>query len=412
MTRPAHTGVLMVVLLGVGVVDVSLRWPSGPGTEAISGLPALDPMTVDRVEIGRVDDRVVLTRADDGWVVGVGEVADTASIDALLRRFAGAIRPESVVDDGRYDAYGLAGGDERVLALWGADVPLRTVMLGHDGPDGSTFARLDEDASVVRIDIGTRGLLERSASQWLDRQVVDLDPDGVDQLVLSWGADVLVVDRRAEGWVSEPPTDAAAVQAVVRRLAHLRGRDALGVQPVDATVDIALRTATDRVELGVGRGPQGPVVGREGRAWTLDPSDPLWGALQPGALHDRRLVDLTPDRIRGLIVDGPRGGRVERVPAGWAVVQPVGVDVDTARVESVVTRITAWRATSADENDPFEVTGRVTLETADGREVLELGRTVETASGVRIQVRSRSAPQRVASIDGPEVEEIKAIFGR
>lgn len=200
MNRKTLIGLALAAALAL-VAAIALQLAQKPRSETDAGKPAeaLVPALVDHVN--DVDKVVVtgagnavlatLVRGKDGWTLQEkgGYAVDTGKLRAFLLRLADArlLEPKTSNKD-RYAALGVedvAGADAKGLQveLGGLAQPVKLVVGNANTRGGGTFVRRADD---------TQGWLasgslapEKTAADWLGRDLVDIDAARIAEVVLT-----------------------------------------------------------------------------------------------------------------------------------------------------------------------------------------------------------------------------------
>ena len=167
------------------VVLILLVGPHGPAPlETLPELPAFAETSVKRMEIrvGAADKIAVVREEDDSWILEqpvTGE-ADGLAIDSILDLFRKGIPMDVMVDSGNEETYGLKGADRIDVTILGVnDVELAGFALGWDAPGGASFVSLPDDSRVFRAKVGGRVRYQKTAADWRNKMVMQLDPESI-----------------------------------------------------------------------------------------------------------------------------------------------------------------------------------------------------------------------------------------
>ncbi len=203
-----------------------------------------------------------------------------------------------------------------------------------------------------------------SAAAARDGFVLSLDASKVNEIRISASDEAIVLKRRGGGWQlgskSKDRADSALVERVLQAAAGLTFYDRIDGRefPSDKDwSDYGLRTPKRKIEFE-GGGKRTIFFGKdaanesrlyvrtsESRSVYLVGDELLSLAFRDAAdFRDRRLTDLTPDRIDRFIIRRP-GGEMEllRDAGGWRLVKPVHAAADSVKVEEFLKRVLGLR---------------------------------------------------------------------
>lgn len=209
----------------------------------------------------------------------------------------------------------------------------------------------------------TRSTRENAAAA-RDGFVLSLDPSKIHEIRIAASDDAIVLKRRGAGWQlgskSKDRADSALVERVLRAAAGLTFYDRIDGRefPSDKDwSDYGLRTPKRKIEFE-GGGKKTIFFGKdaanedrlyvrtsESRAVFLVGDELLNLAFRDAAdFRDRRLTDLTPDRIDRFVIRRP-GGEMElvREASGWRLVKPVHAAADGVKVEELLAQLLGLR---------------------------------------------------------------------
>jgi hypothetical protein len=405
---------LVGAIAAVGALDVGMwglsRERQGEGPPALA---PFDAAQASAIELGRVDERLVLSREGQRWEIAPsGLPADPVEVEALLGELADGVRGELVLQ-GPFEpevlaSYGLGGGAEVRVDVRGQQGLLSSLYVGHDAGGGNTWIRLPDEDRIAQARIGGRARFERKAASLRDRRLVELDPAEVQSLELRGGAQQLVVAREGASWRGEPfAVDVPTVDELVRALCSLR---AVEVTDQDAGIDwtlaeVVLHTGQGPVELQFGQAETSRYVRRIGAQGIGRVKLPWVDRLaRPDSFADRALWSTA--RVDGLALRAPgREGLLEREGESFVLRRPAHVDLDPNQLQAVLAFLARPRVLEWDSRVPdFGTEHLWTVQTAEGPRTLALG----PAEGERVAVRTGD---RAGWLDARLVRAVEALFG-
>jgi hypothetical protein len=415
MNRPRQQALgLLGAIVAVGLLDVAV-WglTRGQQGEEPPSLPPFDAAQASTIELGRVDERLVLTREGEEWKLEPsGLVADPVEVEALLGELADGVRGELVLQGPLLPevlaSYGLGGGAEVRVDVRAQNQVLSSLYVGHDAGGGSTWIRLPDEDRIAQARLGGRARFDRKAASLRDRRLVDIDPAEVQSLELRGGDQQLVVVREGAGWRGEPfAVDSPTVDELVRALSSLR---AVEVTDESAGIDwtlaeVVLRTGLGPVELQFGQTETSRYVRRIGAEGVGRVKLPWVDRLgRPESFADRALW--IASRVDGLALRAPgREGLLEREGESFVLRRPAHVDLDPNQLQAVLAFLARPRVLEWDHAAPALGAEHVWIvQTPEGTHTLALG----PVEGDRVAVR---AGERAGWLDVRLVRAVEALFG-
>ena len=356
---------------------------------------------IDRVELVRERDPVVLSKAADGaWNLEkpLQYRADKGQVLAILRRIEG-LRSERVIpaaetDEKKIEEFGLHA--PRITARFWASGRETGIALGADTPLGDTaYVRVEGAADVHVVPKGLHAALDKQLGDLRDRTVIEFDQADLTKLVVTRGGKQVELARDGEGWRIVSPLSGAAdpdkVNALLRKIRTLRARDFADDDPKDLgryglaapEADIAL-TEKDGVPAGtIIFGAEGEKGVRYVRTVGRDAILTVGGEVlkdvvsDADALRDRKVTRIPEAQLREVRVE--HGGAtlaLAREGARWEIREPEKNDADAASCAALVKAIADltvldFVAEPAEDPARYGLGGEalsVTLKTAAGDE--------------------------------------------
>ena len=220
--------VILVVLAAVAIYRVAQHEPVDirEAARIIDLVPAdVDAENLTRLELysgAYPEERVVLARdgADDAWKLASRYDApandnEIAAFIATLTDLEGQYRA-STPEDGDREPYGLQAQEAfHVEGYAGSEEPAFHIKSGRVASPQTVFVTRAGDAAVyaagldLRAEAGVAGPEAAPSHQtWLDRELLALDPDEVEEIELTMPDKRLLLRR--ESGEEEPPEDGAA----------------------------------------------------------------------------------------------------------------------------------------------------------------------------------------------------------
>lgn len=449
MTLTRRTLALWAVALAL---LVALMLPGGgddPSAD-LPALPGLDKDTITRVEITvGVRDRIALEGSTaTGWkmVQPFAATADRILVRSLLNLFQEDVVMDTRVDSGDRETYGLDQSNRILLELFTTgDVPALSVNVGADLPGGVSFVRLLDDEGIYRAKVGGRRRLDKGPKDWVDRMIVEEEPQEITSLELATPDSTLHFLREPSGEVAMDGTvtlgpwvlvgqpafdlDQRTVDGAVKSLAKFRAGEILspefegGFARPAATV--TLRTTDGRATVltfgsraldGAAflRKDDAPEVFRVSETY-------LTGVTRTAeAFASQQVLDFTQEQVTALgLDDGGVPVRIVRLDSGsWQITEPENVFTDIKEVFFAVNTLGDLRAlerttlTAAEAGlSPPSMT--ITVDRTDGqRHVLELGDQIAQPRARPLWYARIAGTDQVFTLRSDTVSKIRRGFGR
>ncbi len=214
-----RTLVRLVALLAalVGVAWFTGVFDTNPSTIQAPDM-RVDADQVARLELSRDSLSVSVLRQDGVWRVvraGSGGApraelpldsaprADSGTVARTLEKLATAeVRSTVTRSPERWDRFGVGSGALRLDAMTSAEPgadPAWTFFISETGPDfSSSYVRIGGDDRVFSV--SPRLFVDPTEDRWRDKRIVRIEPDAVERIEATHGADSFVLTRSGEGW--------------------------------------------------------------------------------------------------------------------------------------------------------------------------------------------------------------------
>src|SRR6185503_7107396 len=117
-----------------------------------------------------------------GWRIDgpIDAAADAPAINALVATLTAGVPMDVRIDVGHHKDYGLVAPDVIRVDLEGEAGPITSFYVGNNAAGASSFVRFAGSEGVYRARLGGRHRFDRTAGQWRDLRVEDLDPAAID----------------------------------------------------------------------------------------------------------------------------------------------------------------------------------------------------------------------------------------
>jgi hypothetical protein len=339
------TRLLLIVTLGLSVL-----WFLGPqGGAKLVELPKIESFkdtSVERMEITvGADAKVALVReGEDDWRIEqplTGD-ADALAVDSVLSLFRKGIAMDVLVDSEEVKTYGLSNSDRIVVEFFGLnEVPLTGFTLGWDVPGGASFVQLNGDSSVYRAKIGGRARYQKSAADWRNKMVLQMDPEDITGLHFERQTDSLhFLNEEGRWFLSSDPVynvDQKGLVGIAKSFARIRASQLLsadfdgGFEKPAARVRISSKEGEDVVLLFGARKAKGAAfVKKEGEEQVYRVSamkrDAALG--HKAEYRSLQMMMTSPIQLKSVRLDVRDGSMRElsrRDDQLWEVTQPANV---------------------------------------------------------------------------------------
>jgi hypothetical protein len=375
------TLLLIVVLGGLGAYIYFVMWRQAPdeGVKAEKVFAALQPDKVEELRIrSSGGETTILRKTGGGWAIEepVKAAADDTTVSGIATSL-GSLEIVRVVDENPADlkAYGLATPRVDVGFKNAGDKEYQQLEIGDDAPTGgNTFAKLVNSKRVFLIGAYQRGEFDRSTFDLRDKRVVKFDRDKVDGAEARNGQAVFRFAKRGDDWRITSPIEAVAdVSSVEGLVGALQNAQMKSIVTADATPADLKKYRLDKadqsltVEMGSARATlllgapasetAGTVYARDASASMVVTVDSTLATDASKGVDDYRRKDIfafRPYNVEHLeIVRNGQTIVLDRVKAAkqgdadtWQRASPTQKALDADAVNSVLSKLTALRATS------------------------------------------------------------------
>ena len=382
------------------------------GQENLPVISSVDPDAVTRIALVKAGQTTVIERDGERWhlLQPLQAEADASSLRTLVQTFAKDVPIDLRIDQGDLETYGLDDSNNLSFELFtGGAEPAISMVLGIDLPGGSTVLRLPGSDDVYRARLGGRHRFDREATEWRNRQLLDMDPDQVVGISLDGPHGVQTFTRdllgitQAEGAVEHGPwlladnplfqVDQTTLSMLAGSMSRIRaselhaadfGGDAWDLPSASAEVVLADGT-THRLQLIVAPDGLAALARVEGKPDVYRVAGTWLRRFQWGPLEfvDKTVLDFNRDLVDSVVLEeGPHRVRIQQDlgSKAWRVVEPVVMDADLRKVLYTVNALSDLRALRVSEGTEPGAAGldqprsRFIVELVDGSSVmLEVG---------------------------------------
>jgi hypothetical protein len=244
------TLVLVVAILAVlSLAAYYLQRPPAPtGADPRTNHPVFDLTALDKAAKIRLTDQgktVILARQPDGkWIVPsyFDLAADFSKLSRFIDDLSGA-KIQRLVTQNPERLARLGFKDASVALLDSADKPFWTLTLGKDAEGGGRFVCFNDEKKGYQANLAL--FLDTTPKNWPDTLLIELKPDEIAGIEITFGDDSPVTANRAKkdaAWVAEKAPDGQRIKSdrvtsLLSSFASLRFQDTSDL--TDANVEAA-----------------------------------------------------------------------------------------------------------------------------------------------------------------------------
>jgi Domain of unknown function (DUF4340) len=368
------TIVMVLVLAGlVGYIYFvdSEREPSGT-TAREKLFTSLEADDIEEVQVKSADGETTrLQKTDGNWqlVEPVKTAADTNEITSIASSLA-SLEIQRVVDENPSDLkqYGLEPARVEVGFRATGEKELRRVQIGEKTPTGSDlYARLPDQKRVFLVSSFLDSTFNKNTFALRDRRILVFDRAMVDGLELTSGTSKTRLTKSSSEWRLASPisarADFAAVEGALERLSSTQMQGIVDPEGKDLA-KYGLTRPTGTITVNTGSSSATLILGSTDNAllFAKDGSRPMVFTIAPILKED--VIRTVADFRRKDLFDGRAftATRVELKRGDETVLlektkgkddmdvwRASGKDVDSAKVDDLLTKLTGLRATSFEE---------------------------------------------------------------
>lgn len=327
---------------------------------------------------GSAGETATLRREGDAWqmtepVAGRADDSEVSSITSNLE----SLEIQAVVDEepGDLQPFGLQEPRVEIAFKAEGDADYRRLLLGGKTPTGGDiYARRDGEPQVFLVPAYLESTFDKAPFDLRDKTIVRFERDQVDRVEIAHGKERVELAKSGDQWRMVAPVQAradfSAVEGLITRIQSAQMRSvaaegdadlkAYGLGAPAATLTLGAGSARTVVQFGratSGEEGDGDVFARDAsdtRVVTVG-SD-LLDEVRKSAADFRRkeLFEFRPYTARRIeLVRGSdtfafekRKGEGENDAETWHRVSPAAGDVETTKVETLLSRVSNLRAQS------------------------------------------------------------------
>ena len=223
------------VLPAVIIVAVSLYLTFRNTDRLLYDLPQLEKYStsqVSMIKITKGDNELVVTRKDDGWVLGSNEYpAAPAQVDAMLNTLVNINITDLVSETSTYSRFELDPESVLRVITYKDGSIIQAIDIGKEARTYQhTYVRIENDSNVYQAEGNLGNTFPVTADALRDKIVLVFDPALVSQINVRTLTEELTLDKRPsleEGGVASWSTskgldwDSVAVEEALQQLSDL-----------------------------------------------------------------------------------------------------------------------------------------------------------------------------------------------
>lgn len=367
--------VLLIVLIGLGAWLYFVESKRDPNASDRDKVFTVESNAIEEIVVrAESGERTRLRKSGDDWqiVEPVTAASDNAEVSGLTSNLSN-LEVQSVVEENPGDLaeYGLA--TPRVEIMFKAGGQEHTLHVGNKTPPGTDlYAKRANEPRVFLIASYLDSTFNRTTFDLRDKAVLNVDRSGVDSMIVTTPERALRFAKAGTDWRLTAPFDAranfSAVDSLLSRVNTLQMKS-IAAQDGANLAEYGLDKPAATVQLGSGSSQATLLVGKsagDGVVYAKDQSKPLVVTVdaslleelkkEPGAFRQNDLFDARA--FNSTHLEFARGGQTYRFEKAtvknkdgqdeerWRQVAPEPKDVDTTKVEDVISAATQLSADS------------------------------------------------------------------
>ena len=432
MGRLWSTAIMVLVLGGLVGYIYFVDSKSEPSATAAKEKPfgSLQADDIEEVQIKSAEGETTrLQKADGNWqlVEPVKAAADTSELTTIASSLA-SLEVQRVVDENPSDLkqYGLEPARVEVAFRPKGEKELKRVQIGEKTPTGTDlYARMADQKRVFLVSSFLDSTFNKNTFALRDRRILIFDRNMVDGLELTNGATKTQLVKSGSEWRLASPisvrADFAAVEGSLERLSSTQmqgivdaeGKDLAKFGLTKPTGTIVVKTGSSSASLTLGSTDNALLHAKDSSRPVIFTIAPILREDVMRSVNEFRRKDLFDGRaFTATKVEIKRGAETITLEKSKGkdnadVWKSSGKDIDSAKADDLLTKLTALRAVSF-ENQPHASLKSpalvATVHFAENKqETVTIGR-----SGTDI-FASRSDEPGTAKVDGTLDDVMKAI---
>ncbi len=433
MSRIWSTGLMVLVLGGlVGYIYfVDSKQEPSDATNREKPFGTLQADDIEEVEVRSADGETTrLQKAEGNWqlVEPVKAAADTSEMTTIASSLA-SLEIQRVVDENPADLkqYGLEPARIEVAFRPKGEKELKRVQIGEKTPTGTDlYARLPDQKRVFLVSSFLDATFNKNTFALRDRRILVFDRNMVDALELTNGASKTQLVKSGAEWRLASPiavrADFAAVEGSLERLSSTQmqsivdpeGKDLAKYGLTKPTGTIVVKTGSSSATLTLGSTENALLHAKDSSRPVVFTIAPILREDVLRGISEFRRKDLFDGRaFTATRVEIKRGAETITLEKSKGkdnadVWKSSGKDIDSAKADDLLTKLTALRAASFEDRPHASLKAPALVATVhfgeNKQETVTIGR-----SGTDV-FASRSDEPGTAKVDGIGLDDVmKAI---
>lgn len=376
----SFAGLLAILIaLGAYLYFVESKRTPGDDAEKRDKVFTVDADTIEEVTIkSESGERTTLRKAGDEWqiVAPSAAPADRREISGITTNLS-TLEQQRVVEENPSDLEEFGLAKPRIEVAFKAGGHEHRLLIGDKTPTGADlYARTGAQSRVFLVASFVESTFNRGTFDLRDKSALQFDREKADAVEIVTSGRTLKFARADGQWTIAQPqvsrVDAAAIEGLVSRLSGLQMKK-VATEPDEKQYQLDKPQATVRV--GVGSAQSTLVIGArtpDGDVYARDASKPTIFTVE-GSLLDDLKKDAGEYRQKDIFdarafnttrVEITRAGEtitLEKNGETWRQTTPAAKDADAAKVDALLSALTAARATSFADAAPAGASVAVTI---------------------------------------------------
>lgn len=225
--------VIFIILLAAAYLIKTAPWANHK-LEAEAIFSGLDENKIDKIEITKNENSVILEKKNNLWVVANLEnfKAEQERVGGIIAQITSAKQLALVSENfEKQSKYQVEDKDTRVKFFTGDNLAA-DFFVGKTGTSSNTnYLRIADSNSVYLIDIGLSQFF--MDLDFRDKQILKITKEGIDKLEFIYPKSEILLEKNEEGWEVKTKEEFNANQQAVNEILNL----ASNLQAQDIAVD-------------------------------------------------------------------------------------------------------------------------------------------------------------------------------